>query len=56
MSLSGKYWSRPSGRNGPSFEGDTYTTGIFAQTDFDQDIVWGDGAFLRAPQGFAGGT
>ena len=34
-------------------------TGTFDPTDFDQDIVWGDGSFLRAPAGSqssSGGT
>ena len=28
----------------------TYTTGPFDPTDYDQDIVWADGFFVRWPQ------
>jgi prepilin-type N-terminal cleavage/methylation domain-containing protein len=28
----------------------TYTTGAFDPTDYDQDIVWADGFFVRWPQ------
>jgi type II secretion system protein G len=31
-------------------EGDTYTTGGFDPTDYDRDIVWADGFFVRWPQ------
>lgn len=31
-------------------ETDTYTTGAFDPTDYDQDIVWVDGGFVRWPQ------
>ena len=30
--------------------GDTYTVGSFDPTDYDQDIVWADGFFVRWPQ------
>jgi type II secretion system protein G len=30
--------------------GDEYTTGSFEPTDYDQDIVWVDGGFIRWPQ------
>ncbi|HEX9940456.1 MAG TPA: prepilin-type N-terminal cleavage/methylation domain-containing protein [Thermoanaerobaculia bacterium] len=29
---------------------DAYTTGAFEPTDYDQDIVWADGFFVRWPQ------
>lgn len=29
----------------------TYTSGAFAPTDYDQDIVWADGFFVRWPSG-----
>ncbi|MGH7266992.1 MAG: type II secretion system protein [Candidatus Rokuibacteriota bacterium] len=31
-------------------EGGTYTTGAFDPTDYDKDIVWADGFFVRWPQ------
>jgi len=31
------------------FEADTYTPGSFEPSDYDQDIVWADGGFVRAP-------
>ena len=40
---------RSAGRgNVPS--GNTYTAGAFEPTDYDQDIVWADGFFVRWPQ------
>ena len=30
--------------------GDEYTTGSFDPTDYDQDIVWVDGGFIRWPE------
>jgi type IV pilus assembly protein PilA len=30
-------------------EGNTYTFGEFDPTDYDRDIVWADGYFIRAP-------
>jgi len=33
-----------------------FTTGSFLPTDYDQDIIWADGVFLRYPQGAATGT
>ena len=30
--------------------GDTYTVGSFDPTDYDQDIVWADGFFVKWPQ------
>ena len=41
---------RSAGRNG-EFEGTTYTVGPFMSTDYDQDIVWADGLFIRYPAG-----
>jgi general secretion pathway protein G len=41
---------RSAGRDG-SFSGTTYTPGFFIGTDYDQDIVWSDGYFVRAPGG-----
>ena len=34
-----------------SFSGDDYTHSAFTTTDFDQDIVWADGIFIRWPAG-----
>jgi prepilin-type N-terminal cleavage/methylation domain-containing protein len=36
---------------GGAFEGAAYTAGSFSPTDYDQDIVWADGGFVRAPAG-----
>ena len=41
---------RSRGRDG-AFSGDTYTTNSFRPTDYDQDIVWADGFFVRWPEG-----
>ncbi|HEV2855714.1 MAG TPA: hypothetical protein VHC97_23200 [Thermoanaerobaculia bacterium] len=40
---------RSPGRDG-KFSGDTYTSGSFTPSDYDQDIVWTDGFFLRWPE------
>ena len=40
---------RSGGRN-KGFSGDTYSTTNFEPTDYDQDIVWADGFFVRWPQ------
>lgn len=40
---------RSRGRDGAS-EGDDITPGAFDPTDYDQDIVWADGFFVRWPQ------
>ena len=32
------------------FSGDVYTAAPFLTTDYDQDIVWADGLFVRWPQ------
>jgi type II secretion system protein G len=40
---------RSTGRDG-DFDGDTYTVGQFDPTDYDQDIVFTDGGFSRAPR------
>lgn len=37
------------GRNG-TFDGASYTVGSFQPTDYDQDIVWADGQFVRWPE------
>ena len=37
------------GRDGSTAAG-TYTVGGFEPTDYDQDIIWADGYFLRWPQ------
>lgn len=42
---------RSSGRD-HAFESDVYTIGPFDPGDFDQDIVWVDGNFVRWPQEF----
>jgi prepilin-type N-terminal cleavage/methylation domain-containing protein len=33
-----------------SFEGPTYSPGTFDPTDYDRDVVWADGFFVRWPQ------
>lgn len=38
------------------FSGTSYTAGSFGVTDYDQDIVWGDGGFFRAPQSAQAGS
>jgi len=43
---------RSPGRHG-DFDSGTYTPGAFITTDYDQDIVWADGFFVRVPGGFA---
>lgn len=40
---------RSPGRDG-RFSATDYTVGPFAPTDFDEDIVWSDGFFVRWPQ------
>ena len=40
---------RSSGRDNVN-AGDEYTTGSFTPTDYDQDIVWVDGGFIRWPE------
>ncbi len=40
---------RSAGRTG-AWMGDTYTVAGFDPTDYDQDIVWADGFFVRWPQ------
>jgi general secretion pathway protein G len=40
---------RSAGR-GNVFETDVYTAGAFEPTDYEQDIVWVDGFFVRWPQ------
>jgi prepilin-type N-terminal cleavage/methylation domain-containing protein len=37
------------GRDG-TLDGAEYTVGSFDPTDYDQDIIWADGLFLRWPQ------
>lgn len=44
---------RSAGRDGV-FEGGTYTTGAFDPTDYDRDLVWMDGGFVRWPQKLEG--
>jgi prepilin-type N-terminal cleavage/methylation domain-containing protein len=39
-----------SGGRGGTFAGGTYTVTGFDPTDYDQDIVWADGFFVRWPQ------
>jgi type II secretion system protein G len=41
---------RSGGRNGQP-ESSSYEPGAFTPTDYDQDIVWTDGFFVRWPQG-----
>ncbi len=40
---------RSAGRDG-QFSGTEYTVNGFNSDDFDQDIVWSDGYFVRWPQ------
>ncbi len=40
---------RSQGRNARTPRG-TYTVTAFDPTDYDQDIVWADGFFVRWPQ------
>ena len=42
------------GRGGTT-DGSTYSVGSFAPTDYDNDIVWADGYFVRWPAGSVGG-
>jgi len=39
---------RSPGRDG-DFSGDSYAAGQFGSNQFDEDIVWADGAFVRSP-------
>jgi type II secretion system protein G len=39
-----------SGGQGGSFSSDSYTAGAFDPTDYEEDIVWADGFFVRWPQ------
>jgi prepilin-type N-terminal cleavage/methylation domain-containing protein len=41
---------RSFGRNGVNDGGPAYTVTSFDPTDYDQDIVWADGFFVRWPQ------
>jgi type II secretion system protein G len=41
---------RSLGRNGLADGGPSYTVTSFEPTDYDQDIVWADGFFVRWPQ------
>jgi type II secretion system protein G len=41
---------RSFGRDGLA-EGTEYSTGAFRPTDYDRDIVWADGFFVRWPEG-----
>jgi len=38
------------GRDGSAISG-TYTVGPFAPTDYEEDIIWADGYFIRWPSG-----
>ena len=42
---------RSTGRNGTQEFAGNYEMGGFNATDYDQDIVWADGFFVRFPQG-----
>jgi type II secretory pathway pseudopilin PulG len=46
---------RSLGRDGTA-QGTEYTPGFFIGTDYDQDIVWSDGYFVRAPGGVNAST
>lgn len=52
MSSTGVMAIRSGGMNGV-FDADTYEPGSFVPTDYNQDIVWADGFFVRWPQGGA---
>jgi prepilin-type N-terminal cleavage/methylation domain-containing protein len=41
---------RSTGRNKSADGGDTYSVTSFDPTDYDEDIVWADGFFVRWPQ------
>jgi hypothetical protein len=41
---------RSFGRNGTNDGGPSYTVTSFEPTNYDQDIVWADGFFVRWPQ------
>jgi prepilin-type N-terminal cleavage/methylation domain-containing protein len=48
---------RSLGRDGSdNSNGGFYTPGFFIGTDYDQDIVWSDGYFVRAPGGVNAST
>ena len=38
------------GRDGSAYPGGTVTVGNFDPTDYDQDIIWADGYFIRWPE------
>ena len=46
--------ARSLGRDGQP-EGNEYTAGAFEPTDYDRDLVWVDGGFIRWPERDAGG-
>ena len=46
---------RSLGRSGEEDPGGVYAVGIFPATEYDNDIVWVDGYFIRVPGGSAGG-
>lgn len=48
-----QYMGIASGGRGGDIEGGTYTMGPFIATDYNQDIVWADGFFVRYPAGVA---
>jgi prepilin-type N-terminal cleavage/methylation domain-containing protein len=45
-----------SGGKNKAFDGGEYVVSGFDPTDYDQDIVWADGFFVRWPQGVTGAT
>ena len=46
-----QYMGIASGARGGTLDGGTYTMGPFVATDYNQDIVWADGFFVRYPAG-----
>ncbi len=50
LAPSGVLGLRSAGRD-REFDTDTYDIGSFIATDYDRDIVWADGYFVRAPGG-----
>ncbi len=46
-----QYMGIRSPARGGDFDGPSYTMGPFISTDYNQDIVWADGFFVRYPAG-----
>ncbi len=50
LAPSGVLGMRSTGRD-KTFDGTSYAVGSFIATDYDKDIVWADGYFVRSPGG-----